>query len=261
MTQFVLVPPLSWRIAPGRVLRAARTVPFTMTLLTVLLGTTVALRLSTSEDDILLWVSTNVHNLSHRPVVSFVTSALFVSGDWLPTMVLLAAGLGLLERRVGTARTLAVFATGHVIATLVTEGAVWLDIRAGDLSGRAATQLDVGVSYGMWAVLGAMLVLLPARWRWPAFAAFAALVVGPLLDDFDMTAGGHTLAFAIGLAWWPILRARLERGDRAGQVRLAGLGTADVERPRVVVVDGDQRDRGRQQHRGLERDRGRERVG
>lgn len=185
-------------------LHAARTVPFTITLLATLLGTTIALHQVSSSDAMLRWASTNVHNLTHRPLVSFVASAVVLDDDrWPVTLLTLAVGLGLLERRVGTARALGIFASGHVIATVVTEGAVWLEIHRGHLPASAATQLDVGISYGTWAMIGTALGLLPLhRLRWPAAAGAAAFVVAPLIRDFDMTAPGHAVAFLVGVVWW-----------------------------------------------------------
>ena len=201
MTPFAAIPPIPWRIAATR---AARTVPFTIALLAMLLGTTIALHQVSSDDAMLRWTSTNVQNLTHRPIVSFIASAVVLPDDrWPLTMLTLALGLGLLERRVGTARAIGIFASGHVIATVVTEGAVGLEIHFGDLPASAATQLDVGISYGTWAMIGAALALLPSRrLRWPAAVGLAAIVVAPLVRDFDMTASGHTLAFLVGVAWW-----------------------------------------------------------
>ena len=215
MTPFVVIPPIPRRVAATR---AARTVPFTIILLAALLGTTIALHQVSSDDAMLRWASTNVQNLTHRPLVSFVASAVVLDDDrWPLTLLTLALGLGLLERRVGTAPALGIFASGHVIATLVTEGAVWWEIHVGHLPASAATQLDVGISYGTWAMIGAALALLPARrMRWPAAAVLAAIVVAPLVRDFDMTASGHAVAFLVGTAWWRWLPARAAALDRAG---------------------------------------------
>jgi hypothetical protein len=190
-------------------LRAARTIPFTLVLLAAVLGTTIALRQVSSADAMLRWASTNVHNLTHRPVVSMIASAGVLDDDqWPLTLLTLALGLGLLERRVGTARVMGIFVSGHVIATLVTEGAVWLEIHLGNLPTSAARQLDVGISYGTRAMIGAALALLPGRRvRWAAAAGLAALVVVPLIRDFDMTASGHAVAFLVGVAWWRWLPA------------------------------------------------------
>jgi hypothetical protein len=199
------------------VTRALRTIPFTITLLATLLCTSLALRQVSSPDAMLRWASTNVQNLTCRPIVSFVASAVVLDDDrWPLTLLILAIGLGLLERRVGTARALGIFASGHVIATLVTEGAVWLQIHRGQLPASAATQLDVGISYGQWALIGAAVGLLPVRRvRWAAAAGLAVLVGLPLVRDFDMTASGHAVAFLVGAAWWRWLPAvRPESANR-----------------------------------------------
>lgn len=202
-------------------LRAARTIPFTLVLLAALLGTTIALQQVSSDDALVRWASTNVHNLTHRPIVSLVASAVVLTDDqWPLTLLLLAAGLGLLERRVGTLRALGIFASGHVIATVLTEAAVGLQLHLGNLPNSAAWQLDAGISYGQWALIGAALALLPGRrgWRWLATAGLALVVAVPLLRDFDMTAGGHAVAFLVGVAWWrwlPTATASARRPDVA----------------------------------------------
>jgi hypothetical protein len=206
-----------------RALRTIRTIPFTFAMLVALLGTSLALLQVSSPDAMLRWASTNVQNLTHRPIVSLLASAVVLDDDrWPLTMLTLALGLGLLERRVGTARALGIFASGQVIATLVTEGAVWWEIHIGHLPRSSATQLDVGVSYGQWALIGAALALLPARRvRWAAAAGLAVVVGLPLVRNFDMTASGHTVAFLVGAAWWrwlPAVRpASASRPDAASR--------------------------------------------
>jgi hypothetical protein len=226
------------RTAIRAALSTAREAPFTVSLVIILLATTIALRsIGPSADDVLEWASTNVHNLNARPIESLIASAVFLPDEiWLPYAVVLAIALVPLERRFGTLTTIAIFLSGHVLATLATEGPVALAIHEGWLAPRSADWLDVGVSYGMYASLAGASFLLHGRWRWGAAATMALGVLAALAIDPDMTSAGHVLSLAIGFAWWPLL-ARLPHRDlgrrlaRAGRTAAqpGGSGDADSE--------------------------------
>jgi rhomboid family protein len=137
--------------------------------------------------------------------------------------VLFGVAASALERRIGTRATFGVFLSGHVGATLLTEGAVAIGVLAGKLPSSAMSRLDVGVSYGLAATSGAALGLLPQRWRVAGVLVLWAYLGGALVGDPDVTAWGHVLAAALGVAWWPALaglgvahkRARLFRASLA----------------------------------------------
>jgi hypothetical protein len=199
-----------------RLLVELRRTPFATSLATTLLASTIVLRHVVSDDqDVLRWASTNLDNLTTRPIRSMVFSAVVLPGErWLPYAGAIAAIVAPIERRVGAVRVLAVFASGHVIATLLSEGGVALGIEAGLVPAGASTQMDVGVSYGLWAVGGAALVLLPRRWRLALATAAAGAVAGLLLAEPDhMTAAGHAVSLAIGIGSWPYLRRSLPAGS------------------------------------------------
>jgi hypothetical protein len=168
------------------------------------LGSTLVMRLAHPEP-ILRALSTNIVNLTHIPVRSIIASAFIGDGPWFVTAALVAAAVGLLERRFGSLRALAVFASGHVLATLLTEGGVWVGVHAGWLPVADRDQIDVGISYGLWAAVGAGLVLLPRRWRYLAIPVGLFGVLVPFVLDPDMTSTGHICALLIGLVWWPAL--------------------------------------------------------
>lgn len=200
---------------PSRVWGWVRRAPVTAAFLAVLLVTTILLRHVIDNDvAVLRWASTNVHNLTTTPVQALVASAAFLpGGHWLLYAVVLVASLGVLERRFGSRWAVAVFASAHVLATLLTEAGVWVGIELGEVSRHALTRLDVGVSYGMFACIAAACLLVPVRWRRWLTAALALGVLVPLVADYDMTAAGHAISFAIGLAWWPILRGAARRNQ------------------------------------------------
>ncbi len=203
--------PASQRGAPAarsaRVVRTLGAAPFALSMAFLLLLTTTWTRTSAGDDDALFdWVSTNVHNLSVAPIRSLVLSALFLpDGRWLLDSARLLAVLVPLERRIGTVRSLAAFASAHVLATLLTEGWVWWGLRTGAVPRAAAYQQDVGISYGLYGVAGAVLYFVPGRFRPWLVAALAGYLIVPFAQTPDLTATGHLLSLAIGLAWWPVL--------------------------------------------------------
>ncbi|MBV9592934.1 MAG: hypothetical protein JO147_03950 [Actinobacteria bacterium] len=197
-----LVPTPSWRT------RAHRFAPVTAVLSFGALAAAVVISQLPDTTPLLQALSTNVQNLLHTPVRVVIGSA-FVSDSGLLTqlvaIVATAAAMFALERRIGSLRALGVFASAHVGATVLTEGAVWLGLRLEWLPGADRSQIDVGISYGMWVAVAAAAALLPRAWRW-LLLPVALLGVGvPAVIEPSMTATGHLLSVLIGLAWWPYL--------------------------------------------------------
>jgi hypothetical protein len=179
--------------------------------LLLLLVTTLVLRSSSASvaDALLDASSTDVWHLAHDPLQVLATSALWLPNQqWWYYAAIFVCFMAPLERRVGVRWMVLVFLSGHVLATLMTElpigGAIWL----GWLPLSAARRTDVGVSYGMFAVVGAYAGLLPATRRRLVTLAAAALVAVPLVGNHDMTSIGHVLSLLIGISWWPALRRR-----------------------------------------------------
>ena len=186
--------------------------PFTFWYIAVLLVTTVVLLTVPSRIARLLltWSSTDVYHLHSAPLRVLVSSALWLPGmDWLLYSVLFCLVLAPVERRVGSRWAAAMFASGHLIATLVTELPVAWAIRHGYLPHRAGHRLDVGVSYGFYAMLGVLVGLVP-RWAVaPAALGGVTIVVVPLFTSADLlSAVGHVVALAVGFCWWPWLTRR-----------------------------------------------------
>lgn len=195
--------------------------------LLVLLLTTLAVHLvpASTADALLDASSTDVWHLVHRPLRVLVASALWLPDEgWEATAVVLAVAMAALERRVGARRTLLVFVSGHVLATLLTEVPVGAATLLGLLPSSAAHRLDVGVSYGTFAVVGALARLLPVRVRAAVLAVAVVLVAVPLAQVHDLTSAGHALSVLIGVAWWPSLRrgARPRAADADAQAADAG---------------------------------------
>lgn len=154
----------------------------------------------TVERRLILSASTNLYNMRHNPVQVLVASAFWTEGGfpWLTIagfLLVMAAA----ERWLGTARWIALFATGHIGATLLTVTGIDHAIDRGLIPGRVAMAADVGTSYGFTAVLAAMAFRFrgAVRWTWACVvvtAAAAALWVGPTFTDY-----GHLCAAVIGV--------------------------------------------------------------
>jgi membrane associated rhomboid family serine protease len=208
-----LAPPrISARSSARGWLPTWRTTPFTIVYVTLIaLGSVVLSLLDDGDHDAVLRTSsTDVHHLSTHPIFVLVTSALWVDGivDGLLAVLVLGVLATILERRVGTRWVVAIFASGHVVATLLTEGAVAVGVHVGMLPSTATSRIDVGASYGLAALLGATAGLLPRRIRTSGVFVAWIYLGWPIANRFDMTSWGHLIALAVGVCWWPYL-ARL----------------------------------------------------
>ncbi|MFJ9609638.1 rhomboid-like protein [Kitasatospora sp. NPDC101176] len=155
--------------------------------------------------------SSNVHHMEVGKWWTMFTSGLVVDGvpAWAG-IAAVAVALGLAEWRWGPARAGAVFVAGHLGATLLTEGAMWVMLTA-RIPGALSRARDVGISYGLVATVGCLVALGPAplrRYGPPVLAA--ALAVAWALDQ-QLADAGHLVALGIGVlaartAW---LRARV----------------------------------------------------
>ncbi|WP_199829580.1 rhomboid-like protein [Streptomyces sp. MMG1121] len=188
-----------------------RSAPGAYVWLVVLFVTTVALhRMSPEfEQHFLRQRSTNIHELSHNPVRVLVASAFWIdSGHWIPYAFLYTVFHAPAERWLGTARWLAVCVLAHVLATLISEGALLKAIRDGIAPHHAVDTLDIGVSYALAGVIGVLTYRLAAPWRY-GYLAVVLLVFGlPLVEGRTFTDLGHFVSVLIGLACYPLVRGR-----------------------------------------------------
>ena len=196
-----------------RTLPTPRRTPVTLAYLVILGLSTLLLHLLDpgTRDGLLAASSTDVAHLASDPLGVMVASALFLPDlHFAPHALELAAVLVPLERRYGAGQAVLVFATGHVLATLATELPVAYAVGHHLLPAAAAHRLDVGVSYGFYAALGAALLLATAPRLRLLLLVGAVVAVGvPLALDLDLTTTGHVLALCCGLACAPLLRPRV----------------------------------------------------
>lgn len=206
------------RITRGfhRVWRYVRGAPGTYVWLAILFVTTVAVhRMSPEfEEEFLRQRSTNIHELSDNPVRVLISSAMWIDGGyWLLYAVLYSVFHAPAERWLGTARWLAVCAAAHVLATLISEGALLWGIRRGMAPESAVNTLDIGVSYALAGVIAVLVYRIPRRWRY-MYALVVLVVYGvPLVTGRTFTDLGHFTSVLIGFGCYPLVRGRPRRRD------------------------------------------------
>ncbi|MEU2425135.1 rhomboid-like protein [Streptomyces sp. NPDC007851] len=195
----------------GRVWAYVRSAPGTYVWLAILFVTTVALHHMSPEfeQQFLRQRSTNLRELSDNPVRVLIASAMWIDGGhWVPYALLYTVFHAPAERRLGTLRWLAVCVLAHVLATLISEGALLQGIHAGLAPHSAVNTLDIGVSYALAGVIGVLTYGIATPWRYP-YAVIVLLVYGlPLTESPGFTDLGHFVAVLIGLACYPLARGR-----------------------------------------------------
>ncbi|OMC29471.1 hypothetical protein A5740_18895 [Mycobacterium sp. GA-1841] len=178
-----------------------------------------------THDQILGDVSTNLHNLRHGHLGTLLSSAFVTDAGpvyaWLPGLICLLALAELLWR---SARLMVTFVVGHVGATVLVAVGLTVAVKAGWTPASVSRDVDVGMSYGAAAVLGALTAAIAPRWRpaWIGFwltAALAVVAQGP-----DFTDIGHVVALVLGM----VVSTRLgpSQGFSAGRYLL--LAAASV---------------------------------
>ncbi|MGW3511043.1 rhomboid-like protein [Streptomyces sp. NPDC000994] len=200
-----------------RGLRAAtayvRSAPGTYVWLLILFLTTVALHHMSPqfEEHFLRHRSTNLRELSNDPVRVLFSSAMWIdSGHWLPYAVLYTVFHAQAERWLGTLRWLLVCLTAHVLATLISEGAVLWAIQRYMVPASAVNTLDVGVSYALAGVMGVLTYRIAPPWRYLYLAAVLVFYAVSLVTRHTFTDLGHFAAVLVGLGCYPLVRGRGE---------------------------------------------------
>lgn len=187
----------------------------------VLLLLITALLLHTHPSDVnpvVAWASTNLHNLAHHPVAAMLVSMFVVTGNLLPELLIVAVSFAVLERAVGAFRTAVIALAGQVIATLLTEYGADLGARWHLLTASSAERPDVGVSYVMYAVLAASVLLLTGWARLVGLLSVSVCVLIPFLIAPGMTSTGHVLSVAVGAAAMPLIQRHARRHRVDGRV-------------------------------------------
>lgn len=153
--------------------------------------------------------STNLHNLGTLHLSTLASSALVIDeGPVWFTCLGVGCTLAVAELAWGARRMVTTFLVGHVGATLLVAGGLWVGITSGWLPLSWERASDVGVSYGVFAVLTALSFSLPRGWRLPWALVWLTLAVQGLLIERSFTSVGHCLAgvVGIGVGWWLLKR-------------------------------------------------------
>ncbi|MFI0357540.1 rhomboid-like protein [Actinomadura sp. 9N407] len=178
-----------------------------------------------TKDDILRAISTNLADMTWTAPLRLVGSALVAdtSGTILDNILVIGLGIAVclsaLERRLGTLRAFSIFATAHVLVTLIVLAVVAVATHTGRYPDEIRYELDYGVSFGALGAIGAVTYLLPKWLRipWAAIAVLYPLTAADwygLLPDYSTL--GHALSAATGVALsWRIVRSApaRARGD------------------------------------------------
>ena len=191
------------------VLAWIRSAPLTYSWLAVLLGTTIVQHQMHGRQlrDLLVQSSTNIHHLETDPLNVLVTSLVWIDGRyWTPYLVLFTLILAPAERWLGQMRWLAVGLVSHVLATYVSEGVLYLAIQRHLASGRLVHVRDVGVSYFLAGMAGALIYRIPGPWRWGYLGVLLLVVGSGFIGGVDFTAIGHAAALVVGLCCYPLVR-------------------------------------------------------
>ncbi|WP_324607219.1 rhomboid-like protein [Streptomyces rimosus] len=158
--------------------------------------------------------SSNVHHLEGGEWWTLLTSGLVVDGvPVLLGIAAVAAALGRAEWRWGSARGLGVFLFGHVAATLLTQGVVWL-MRLAHVPGALARMQDVGISYGLVATVACLLALGGERARRYGLPALAVTLAVAWTINQELADAGHLVALGLGVL---ASRTRWFRAGPAGR--------------------------------------------
>lgn len=169
------------------------------------------------RDRVVAQSSTNLVNLRSHPLTALASSAFVLSTPWSLTLLpLLVWGYGTVQRWFGRLSAVIVGAVGHVGATLVVAVLLASGIAHGAVEHGVESAADVGVSYGLVAVGGVCLYLLPRRWRLPVAAVLVAGLAAALVLDQDFSDLGHSVALVIGIAlgWLAWSASSARHGDR-----------------------------------------------
>ncbi|MET9953232.1 rhomboid-like protein [Streptomyces sp. NPDC006339] len=169
--------------------------------------------------------SSNLYELSRHPVRALLGSAFWIENpeSLLFYAVLFEVFHAPVERWLGTLRWLAVVATAHIAATLISQTVVLEAIRDHDVPRSMAHVVDIGVSYGLAASAGVLTYRLARpHWRRLYLAAAVGFFTVPLVTTRTYTDLGHAISLVVGLAFRPLTRPR--HGPNTDENRWWGRG-------------------------------------
>lgn len=150
-------------------------------------------------------------DLVNGRIISIVTSVVFIHKRFMVGPLNLSLLLFILpyEWIAGTRRVIAVFWGGHIIETAISAMVILLVAAAGIPSASVlASTHDVGMSSGTFACAGALVLVLPSRWRKVAAFALVAYLLGMVVFSHQVYDFDHLLVAPIGAAIGWLVGAR-----------------------------------------------------
>lgn len=149
--------------------------------------------------------STNLRRLRSEPHRVLTTSLFWLDDHrWWPYVPVFVTVVAPAERRLRWWRWLLVGICAHVIGTYVGQSYLRLLIRKGRAPQRLENARDVGVSYFMLGVAGALSGYTRKEWRPGAQAVATLALAGNAAARPTFTEVGHLTAFLVGLAAVPL---------------------------------------------------------
>lgn len=149
--------------------------------------------------------STNLRRLRSEPHRVLTTSLFWLDDHrWWPYVPVFVTVVAPAERRLRWWRWLLVGICAHVIGTYVGQSYLRLLIRKGRAPQRLENARDVGVSYFVLGVAGALSGYTRKQWRPGAQAVATLALAGNAAARPTFTEVGHLTAFLVGLAAVPL---------------------------------------------------------
>jgi hypothetical protein len=173
--------------------------------------------------------STNLRQLDREPARVLGSSLFWLDGRrWWPYVPAYFTVLAPAERRLGWWRWLLIGLTAHAVGTYVGQSYLRRAIRSAAAPRRLVDARDVGVSYFLFGVLGALSGYLLRPWRSRCQAALVAGLAGNALVTPTHTEVGHLTAFLAGLTYAPFVPNRDHKPFPANLHCDEGPTTADA---------------------------------
>lgn len=149
--------------------------------------------------------STNLRRLRSEPHRVLTTSLFWLDDHrWWPYVPVFVTVVAPAERRLRWWRWLLVGICAHVIGTYLGQSYLRLLIRTGRAPQRLENARDVGVSYFVLGVAGALSGYTRRQWRPGAQAVATLALTGNAAARPTFTEVGHLTAFLVGLAAVPL---------------------------------------------------------
>lgn len=156
--------------------------------------------------------STNLRRLDNEPTRVLAASLLWTDDRrWWPYVPVFVGVVAPAERRLRWWRWLLVGLGAHTIGTYVAQSYLRLLIRRGRAPKRLVNARDVGVSYFLFGVAGALTGYVRPPWRSRCQLTAAAAVTANAAARPTFTEVGHLTAFLAGLAAIPLTADRDEK--------------------------------------------------